>query len=266
MYKDYLDCSYESLFKHISNSLMNAILERGFHNAVIGISGGLDSALVLRMLTEKRNKIKTTAYFLPYKSSSSQSMNDAYLVAEYSGIPIETVSITKQIDSYFENQKNASKLRIGNKCARERMAILFDKSAEKEALVIGTSNRSELIMGYGTLYGDLGYSINPIGRLFKTQIREMARVIDIPEQIIDKAPSADLWEHQTDEDDMGVTYETIDSFASQYFDCKKSIEDIISSGISDKQCRKILNAYEKNKFKSQSALIIEPNLKGDKYE
>lgn len=260
MNNKYLDINYGSLKESAVNSLKDAIVSRGFENAVIGVSGGLDSAIALTLLKQAIDPEHIFSYFMPYRTSSQQSKNDAQLIADHNDVKITEIDISEQVDLYFSRFENPGKLRIGNKCARERMSVLFDMAALNNALVIGTSNRSELTMGYGTLFGDLGSSINPIGNILKTQIFKLAEHMGIPQQIINKKPSADLWENQTDEDEMGVSYEMIDSFIYQYFDLNMSIDDIIRGGIDKHICELILKAYKNNAFKKQCPVILNVNI------
>ncbi len=224
------------------------------------MSGGLDSAVSLTLLRKILKPENIFAFYLPYKTSNKKSNEHAYMISVFNDIELTTISITEQIDSYFNNENKPSRLRIGNKCARERMSIFYDKASMYNALVIGTSNRSELIMGYGTLFGDMGCAINPIGKLFKTQIYRLAEFLCIPKDIIEKTPSADLWEGQSDEDEMGVSYEIIDTFSYMYFDKKENIESIIKSGINKEYCDKIINTYNRNDFKRIGPTILQLNV------
>src|SRR5207247_7469452 len=147
--------------------------------------------------------------FTPYRASSEESRRHARLVAERFGFPLEEVPITAQVDDYFAERPNVDRIRIGNKMARERKSIEYDRSWP-DGLVIGTSNKTELLLGYGTQFGDLASALNPVGDLYKTQLRELAAHVGVPRAIIEKAPSAELWEGQTDEGELGFTYEQAD--------------------------------------------------------
>ncbi len=220
----------------------------------------MDSAVSLTLLKKVLNPENIFAFYLPYKTSNEKSREHAYMISEFNNIELTSISITKQIDNYFNNENEPSRLRIGNKCARERMSVLYDKSGFHNALVIGTSNRSELIMGYGTLFGDMACAINPIGELFKTQIYKLAEFLCIPKEIIEKTPSADLWEGQSDEEEMGVSYQMIDKFSYMYFDKKENIETIIKSGINKEYCDKIINTYNRNNFKRIGPTLLQLNV------
>lgn len=261
MHIEYLNIDYEELKSSAVEAIKNEMGSRGFDRAVIGVSGGLDSAVTLTLTAQAIGRSNISCYFMPYKTSSKRSRDDAFLIAEHNKVTIEEIDISEQIDLYFRQFDETDRMRIGNKCARERMSILFDMALFHGGLVIGTSNRSELTMGYGTLFGDLGCSLNPIGNVLKTQIYRLADYLHIPERIISKKPSADLWEDQTDEGEMGVSYEIIDRFIYQYFDLGRDLESIISSGIERHFCELILNAYNKNKFKRECPAILNVNIK-----
>ena len=152
---------------------------------------------------------------MPYRSSDPQSQTDALTVCDSLGLAAKVVNITPQVDAYFERFPDADRTRRGNKMARERMSILYDHSMAERALVLGTSNKTELLLGYGTLFGDMASALNPIGDLYKTQVWALARHLGVPVQLIDKPPSADLEANQTDETDLGVTYLTADRILAQ---------------------------------------------------
>jgi len=257
--KEIVDRNWEEVLNRLVRNLKKEFKKRNFENCVIGLSGGLDSSTVLAILLKTFDKNCIKPVFMPYRTTSKISYEDVDLLTKKFGINYETFEITRQIDIYFKNQTDDEKLlklRIGNKCARERMSILFDRALKYRALVIGTSNRSEIIMGYGTIFGDLACSINPIGKLFKTQIFEFAKFLDIPEKIIRKKPSADLWEGQTDEGEMGIDYKTIDIISYLLFDKKYSIPRIEKFGIEKDKILKVISRYESNRFKRELPKIL----------
>ncbi|MEW6357201.1 MAG: NAD+ synthase [Planctomycetota bacterium] len=197
----------------------------GFKNLVLGLSGGVDSSLVAFLAAEAVGPEHVTAVLMPYKTSSPESAADAEAVVEKTGMRSVTISITEQIDSYFEKVPDANRLRRANKMARERMSILYDQSAALKALVIGTSNKTEILLGYGTIHGDMACAFNPIGGLYKTQVRQLAAHVGVPERIIRKAPTADLWPGQTDEGELGFTYADVD----------RLLLDMVEGGMTDKE-------------------------------
>jgi NAD+ synthase len=192
---------------------------------------------------------------MPYKSSSADSLSDAILVAEAVGIETVTVEITPQIDAYFASDPDASSLRRGNKMARERMTILFDYSAARSALVLGTSNKTELLLGYGTLYGDMASAINPIGDLYKTQIWGMADHLALPAAVIGKAPSADLWEGQTDEQELGFGYREVDALMYWLVDERCTDSELLERGFDAAFIARIRAMVQGSQFKRRLPVI-----------
>ncbi|MEJ5307003.1 MAG: NAD+ synthase [candidate division WOR-3 bacterium] len=259
--KEIITKSWEEILEKIVKGLRKEFKKRNFENSVIGLSGGIDSSVVLAILVETFDRKNIKPIFMPYRTTSKTSYEDVEILTKKFGIKYETVDITPQIDAYFNSEKEKPddymlKLRIGNKCARERMSVLFDRALKYKALVIGTSNRSEIIMGYGTIFGDLACSINPIGKLFKTQIFEFAKFLNIPERIILKKPSADLWVGQTDEGEMGIDYKTVDIISYLYFDKKYTLKKIEKLGIEKEKILKVLSSFEKNRFKRELPKIL----------
>ena len=179
---------------------------RGLGRAVIGLSGGIDSALVAYLCARALGPKNVYAIRMPYKSSSASSLSDAQRVVDALGINCETIEITGAVDGYLAHAPDADARRKGNVMARMRMVVLFDQSARYNALPVGTGNKTERLMGYFTWHADDTPPVNPIGDLFKTQVWELARHLGVPVEIIDKPPSADLEANQTDESDLGVTY------------------------------------------------------------
>lgn len=196
----------ERLVKFIQDTLQSA----GRQHIVLGLSGGIDSALVAHLCARAVGGQNVRALIMPYATSSPLSEEHARLVIKQLDLDWRIYPIAAQIDSYFDQCVTTTPLRIGNKCARERMSILYDHSADFEALVAGTSNKTERCLGYGTLHGDCACDFNPIGNLYKTQVRQLSAHLGVPQVIIDKAPSADLWPGQTDEGEMNFTYAEVD--------------------------------------------------------
>src|SRR5512137_2312231 len=198
---------------HINTDLARTVLKTflrdeirkvGIEHAVIGLSGGIDSALSCYLAAMALGPENVLAVRMPYRTSSQDSLDHAQLVIDALGIHSETVEITDIVDPLIAHTPDMTNLRRGNLMARARMIVLFDRSAAHRGLVIGTSNKTELLLGYGTLFGDMASALNPIGDLYKTQVRELAQAIGVPQPIVDKAPSADLWIGQTDEAEMGL--------------------------------------------------------------
>jgi NAD+ synthase len=210
--------------------IQSEIQRASFSRAVIGLSGGVDSSLSCLLTAEALGPENVLAVRMPYKTSSRDSMDHAQLVIEQSGIKELTVSITEMVDPYFERFPNMGQIREGNIMARARMMVLYDQSAHFNGLVVGTGNKTEILLGYTTLYGDSACAINPIGDLYKTQVRQLAAAVGVPDIIIKKPPSADLWVGQTDEGELGFTYDEVDRLLLLLVDLRFSPEDCVEVG------------------------------------
>lgn len=194
------------LVQFIKDELNNA----GFSKAVIGLSGGIDSAVSTYLAAEALGAKNVYTVMMPYRTSSPESKADAELVVKDLGVHSQLIDITPMVEPLFETQKISDNLRKGNIMARQRMIILYDLSQKENALVIGTSNKTESMLGYGTLFGDMACAVNPLGDLYKTHIWDLAEELGIPEKIIKKKPTADLWQGQTDEGELGFSYREAD--------------------------------------------------------
>lgn len=192
---------------------------------------------------------------MPYKSSNPDSLNHAKLVVEDLGINSKTIEITDMIDAYFKNEKEATSLRMGNKMARERMSILFDYSSKENALVVGTSNKTEIYLGYSTQFGDSACALNPIGDLYKTNIWDLSRYLKIPNELIEKKPSADLWEGQTDEQEMGLTYKEADQVLYRMLEENKKVEEVLAEGFNKDLVDNIVRRMNRSEYKRRMPLI-----------
>jgi NAD+ synthase len=221
----------------------------GFSRAVIGLSGGLDSALSCALAVEALGRENVLAIRMPYKASSKDSLDHAQLLIDQLSIPNKTIEITDMVEPLFKVDAEMSNMRKGNIMARERMIVLYDQSEEFKGLVIGTSNKTEILLGYSTMYGDSASALNPLGDLYKTQIRQLSRAMNIPAPIVDKPPSADLWEGQTDEKELGFTYDEVDKLLYLLVDQRYSPQEAIEAGFSEKFVNAVTTRIRRNQFK-----------------
>ncbi len=182
----------------------------GRDSLVVGLSGGIDSAVAAGVAVAALGADKVRGVMMPYSSSSASSLTDAEAVADVLGLAVEKVEITPMADAFLAEMATDDRIRRGNIMARCRMIVLYDRSARDGSLVLGTGNRTEALLGYTTLYGDSACALNPIGQLYKTEIRTLCAHLGLPDAVLTKAPSADLWEGQADEDELGVTYAEVD--------------------------------------------------------
>ncbi len=221
----------------------------GFRRTVLGLSGGLDSALLATLCVAALGKAAVLPYFLPYRSSSPASEKDAERVCQYLGLTLRRLDITAQVEAYFDQVGEADELRRGNKMARERMAVLFDQAMAHQAMVLGASNKSELLLGYGTWFGDLAASSFPIGDLYKTQVRQIGRELQLPAEVQEKAPTADLWSGQTDEGELGFTYELADQVLFLFVEERLNEAEIVRAGFPPATVGAILKRVHQSQFK-----------------
>jgi NAD+ synthase len=227
----------------------------GFERGVIGLSGGIDSALTLAVVCRALGPENAIPVIMPYRASSPASERDARLVATQLGTTPLVVDISPQIDAYFDRNPDADRNRRGNKMARERMSILYDLSLARAALVVGTSNKTELLLGYGTIHGDMAHALNPLGDLYKTQIFALARYLGLPAAVIEKAPSADLWEGQSDEDELGFEYAAVDQLLHQMIDERRTRAELHTLGFEDAFVKQIHRRVRDSQYKRRPPLI-----------
>lgn len=241
--------------KLLVNFLREEVVKAGFSKGVIGASGGVDSSVALFLTAEALGKENVLAVILPYRTSDISSEVDAMTVIQMLGVKSEKIDITQMVDAYLEHYQITENVRRGNVMARQRMIVLYDISARERALVIGTSNKTELLLGYGTLYGDTACAINPLGDLYKTQIWQLAETLGVPKNIIEKKPSADLWQGQTDEDELGFLYREVDQLLYYMIDEGRSDEELFEIGFEKHFINKVKQIMQRNQFKQRLPII-----------
>jgi NAD+ synthase len=233
--------------------LKDEVEKTGLKKVTVGLSGGLDSAVVA-ILCKEAFGLNLNCVLMPSQFSSQSSIEHAIEVCEKFDIRYEIVSIEPLISAFIKNMDN-DKLRIGNFSARMRMSILYDISSREKSLVVGTSNKSEILLGYGTIFGDTACAINPIGEIYKSDEFEFAEFLDVPKSILSKAPSADLWEGQSDEEELGHSYKEMDDLLKLMIDENKSEEELISLGFEEEFINKIDFRVKTNAFKGKLPTI-----------
>ena len=232
----------------------------GHKRVVVGLSGGIDSAAVAAIAAEAMGPKNVTAIFMPYRTSSAESAEHARLVAKTFGLALEEVDISPQVDAYFATRGEVDRVRKGNKMARERKSIEYDRSWP-DGLVLGTSNKTELLLGYGTRYGDMACDLNPVGDLYKTQLRELALLVGVPDVVVRKPPTADLWVGQTDESELGFTYAQADLILYHIIDRRLRPDALISTGFDAALVNGIREKVRRSHYKRVMPLIAKVSLR-----
>ena len=240
---------------YLEQWIRDQLKERGYTKLAVGVSGGVDSAVVVTLAARAVGPENVTGVVLPYDNVDPESIQDAESMIRKLRISRRFVDIAPMVDPYFKTNPTDDRVRKGNKMARERMSVLYDISREATALVIGTSNRSEICMGYGTLYGDLACAFNPIGNLYKTQVRQLAEYLGVERQIIDKIPTAGLWPGQTDEGELGITYRELDILLHFMMDEKYSNQKLKEMGYQESIINMVKERIAKNIFKGRLPAI-----------
>ncbi|MGD9497181.1 MAG: NAD+ synthase [Armatimonadota bacterium] len=246
---DRFELDWERAAEQAARFVREHLAAAGRSHGVIGLSGGIDSSVSAYLSARALGPNRLHAFMLPYATSSEQSLEDALAVVRDLDLPHEVIEITPMIDAYFARYPDAGRLRRANMMARQRMAILYDQSERLQALVVGTGNRTEALLGYTTLWGDMACAFDPVGDLYKTQVRRMARHLGVPAPIIDKPPTADLWQGQTDEGELGFTYEVADQILSRLVDEGLSEEEIVAEGYEADVVRRVAERMAASAFK-----------------
>lgn len=234
----------------LTGFIRDNIAKSGMSKVVMGLSGGIDSALSAYLSAEALGAENVLVVRMPYESSSPESMEHAELIIEDLNLPNITVPITPMVQPLIDQFPDMSKLRAGNIMARQRMIILYDQSVAWGGLVMGTSNKTEFLLGYSTIYGDSGVALHPIADLYKYQVRQLSRAIGVPSPVIDKAPSADLWEGQTDEDELGFSYDNADTILFLLVDERYTVAEAAeASGFDEAFVSEVWERVKKNHYK-----------------
>jgi NAD+ synthase len=233
----------------LSGFIRSETTRSGFSKVVVGLSGGVDSALSCYLAAEALGSKNVLAVRMPYKTSSQDSLEHAQLVIDATGVQAVTIPITDMVDGLISQYPDMSNLRKGNIMARCRMIVLYDQSAAFEGLVVGTSNKTEILLGYSTQYGDAASAFNPLGDLYKTQLRQLARALGVPAMIVDKAPTADLWAGQTDEGELGFTYAEVDKLLYLLVDERYTPEECVEAGFERKFVDTVVKRIQRYHYK-----------------
>jgi len=240
----------ESFVEKILTSFIKDELHKfNYKKGILGLSGGLDSTVGAFLAVKALKPSNVIGLILPYGKSFSQDVKDAQEIAQLLSLRSKTIDISPMVDVYFSKYPTQNKVEKGNKMARERMSILYDFSSREKALILGTSNKTELLLGYGTIHGDMACAINPLGDLYKTQIRQMAKHLGVPDKIMKKTPSAGLWKGQTDEKELGLTYDEIDKILFQLVDKRMPKKEITAQGFKKEAVEKIIRMIKNSEFK-----------------
>lgn len=233
----------------IVDFLRGAHEKAGLERAVLGVSGGVDSAVVAVLAARALGPEKLIGFQMPYHTSSPQSARDARLVAEVAGVELITVDISAPVDAFCELFPDVDALRKGNRAARERMCVLYDQAKARGALVLGTGNRTEDLLGYSTRHGDAACDLAPLLGLYKTQVWQLAGHLGVPEGVITKPPSADLWPGQTDEDELGVSYREVDRLLVLMIDGRLGDEELVDRGFDAEYVARVRGMVAASEFK-----------------
>jgi len=245
--------NWQVIKEQLIHFLKDELSKTGLKKVTVGISGGLDSAVVAVLCKEAFGD-NMSGVLMPSQYSSDDSAKDAIELCERFNISYETVEIAPMVKAYSPNM-NGDKLRIGNYSARVRMSVLYDISARDSSLVVGTSNKSEILLGYGTIFGDVACAINPVGEMYKSDEFEFAKFLNVTDAIINKKPSADLWEGQSDEDDLGYTYKQMDDALKEIVDNKLSKDEAVQKGFESKLIDMLEHRIKTNAFKGKLPVI-----------
>ena len=221
----------------------------GYENGILGLSGGIDSTVAAYLSARALGPDQVIGLILPYGDTFQRDVDDAEAVASALGIRTRLIDISPAVDAYYARFATDNRVLKGNKMARERMSILYDFSEREKALIIGTSNKTELLLGYGTLHGDMACAINPMGDLYKTQVRVLGGHLGVPDRVLSKAPTAGLWEGQTDEQELGLNYTEIDEILYHMIDRRTPRRELIRQGFEEAKVDRLIRMIKGSEFK-----------------
>jgi len=260
------DAAFEETVSSLTGFLRSETRRAGRERLVLGLSGGIDSALAAYLAARAIGAEKLHCVLLPYRSSSEASIRDALAVVEDLGAHQERFDISPLVDAFVETAGEVDRIRLGNVMARARMTLLFDRSEEHRGLVLGTSNKTELLLGYGTLHGDLASSINPLGDLYKAEIRALAAKLGVPEPILRKKPSADLWPGQSDEEELGFTYDEVDRLLALLVHERATRQAALDRGYAPELVDRVTRRIVAHRFKFRIPIIARVRGREDDFD
>lgn len=252
---DGLDINPSLVEATLTQFIREELTKAGFHRAVLGLSGGLDSSATAALGARALGPENVTGVLMPYGELDPTAREDALGIAEHLGIQTEEVNIRSLVDAYASNQDVTDRVRKGNLMTRARMLVLYDRSAHHGALVLGTSNKTEFLLGYFTLWGDMCAAITPLGDLYKTQVRALALHLGLPHQIVQKPPTAGLWEGQSDEDELGFTYDQVDRLLYHYVDRRMTPQELLEAGFTRLFIEEITSKIRSTQYKRRPPII-----------
>ena len=250
-----LDIQPELVTDLLVSFLREEVGVAGLSRAVIGLSGGIDSAVSAALAARAFGPSEVLCVMMPYRTSNPDSLADARRVAEGLGVETRQVDISPMVDGYVDGECVTDPTRRGNVMARCRMTVLYDLSVDWGGLVIGTSNKTEMLLGYSTQWGDAAHAVNPLGDLYKHQVYQLARHLELPDEVIDKPPSADLFEGQTDEAELGFSYEQADLLLYEMVDRRLGPAELVAAGFDEKLVRDVVGRVVRYQYKRLPPVI-----------
>ncbi|MFN2112272.1 MAG: NAD+ synthase [Anaerolineales bacterium] len=245
-----LELNASQAIDRLTDFITATVADTGYNKVVLGVSGGVDSSLSAFLSVRALGAENVLCLRMPYRTSSPESLEHAKMVIDSLGVASKTIDISSTVDAVLDNYPDASPVRRGNVMARVRMINVYDQSAAFPGLVVGTGNKTETLLGYCTIHGDGAFDFNPLADLYKAQVRQLAGELGVPAAIIEKAPSADLWVGQTDEDELGFSYDEMDRLLYLLVEEKLSAQECAAQGFDPAFVDGIIRRVKKYRFKS----------------